>query len=143
MKRHDYGLYAFSGGLVVLVIQFLIIIFNAINGTTPFDEYVFIYVEQVTFLDVISSIWASLVGTVLLVALYIRRFIKGHEAMLVLAGALLWIVQLFNLYDPAYDLKKFILNYILAFIGILLIVVTGFYEAYFIKRMERSDTDSE
>ena len=33
MKRHDYGLYFFSVGLIVLVIQFLIILFNAVNGT--------------------------------------------------------------------------------------------------------------
>lgn len=143
MKRHDYGLYAFTGGIILLVIQFLIITFNALNGTTPFEEMVFVYVENVTFTDVISAVWSSLLGTVLLIALYIRRFIKGHEAMLVLVGALLWVIQLFNLYDPTYDLKKFLLHYILAVIGIILIIVTGFYEAYFIKRMEHSDNDDE
>ncbi len=143
MKRHDYGLFAFTGGVAILVIQFLIILFNAINGTTSLDENVFVYAEQVTFVDVISLIWASLAGTVLLIVLYIRRFIKGHEAMLVLVGALLWVIQLFNLYDPSYDLKKFAIHYVPAFVGILLIVATGFYEAYYIKRMEHSDTDTE
>ncbi|MBQ8000252.1 MAG: hypothetical protein IJ298_03435 [Ruminococcus sp.] len=141
MKRHDYGLYAFSAGLILLVIQFLIITFNALNGTTPFTDDVFVYAEQITFIDVISSIWACLAGTVLLVVLFIRRFIKGHEAMLVLVGALLWVIQMFNMYESTYELKSFLLHYIIGIIGIFLIIVTGFYEAYYIKRIESPDNN--
>lgn len=142
MKRHDYGLYAFTGGLILLVVQFLILAFNTLSGTPPLNEEVFVFVEQVTFVDFISKLWASLAGTILLIALYIRRLIKGHEAMLVLVGAILWVIQFMNLYDTAYDLKKFMLRYIVGIIGILLIVVTVFYEAYYIKRIERPQSDN-
>lgn len=143
MKRHDYGLFTFTGGIGLLIIQFLMIVFNVVNGVSPFNDNVFVYVEQVTFLDVVSSVWASLVGTVLLIALYIRRFIKGHEAVLVLVGALLWIIQLFNFYESTVDIKAFTIHYILGIIGIFFILITGFYEAYYIKRMENTDTDTE
>ncbi len=139
MRRHDYGLFLFSGGLILLVIQFLIILFNAINGTSPLDEMVFVYVEKVTFTDVISAIWSSLLGTVLLTVLYIRRFMKGREAILVLVGALLWVIQIMALYDSSYDLAKFLLHYIIGIVGIVLIVATALCEAYYIKRIESSD----
>lgn len=139
MRRHDYGLFFFSGGLILLVIQFLIILFDALSGASPFAEMVFVYAEKVTFLDVISTIWASLFGTVLLIVLYVRRFTKGREVILVLVGALLWVIQLFSLYSSEYDLKKFILHYIIGIIGIVLIVMTAFYEAYYIKRIDSSE----
>lgn len=141
MKRHDYGLYAYTLGIILLVIQFLVIVFKALNGTLHADDGVFVYVENVNFLDVISKIWGSLLGTLLLIVLYVRRFIKGHEAMLVLVGALLWVIQLFNLYEPSYDLRQFLIKYILGIAGIVFIVITGFYDAYYIKRMDHSDSD--
>lgn len=143
MKRHDYGLYAFTGGLILLVLQFLILAFNTLSGTPPMGENVFIYAEPVTLITFVSQLWSSLFGTALLVVLYVRRIIKGHEAMLLLVGALLWVIQFMNLYDTSYDLKKFIFRYIIGVVGIILIVVTAFYEAYYIKRIEGSDTDTK
>ena len=142
MKRHDYGLYAFTGGLILLVLQFLILAFNTISGTPPMGESVFVYVEQITFIGFVSQLWSSLVGTILLVVLYIRRIIKGHEAMLLLVGAILWVIQFMNMYDTSYDMKKFIFRYIIGVVGIILIVVTAFYEAYYIKRIESPDSDA-
>ena len=143
MKRHDYGLYAFTGGLILLVLQFLILAFNTLSGTPPMGENVFVYSEPVTLITFVSQLWSSLFGTVLLVVLYVRRIIKGHEAMLLLVGAILWVIQFMNLYDTSYDLKKFIFRYIIGVVGVILIVVTAFYEAYYIKRIEGSDTDTK
>lgn len=143
MKRHDYALFVFSGGLILLVIQFLIILFNTLNGTNPLDETVFLFAEEISFVDVLTAIWPSLVGTVLLIVVYFRRFIKGPDAMLVLVGAILWFIQLLNLYDTAYDTRKFILHYILGVVGFVLIVITGFWEAYTIKRGGRADDFNE
>lgn len=139
MKRHDYGLYFFSVGLIVLVIQFLIILFNAVNGTLSLDENVFVFAEEIKIADVLSTVWSSLLGTVLLIALYIRRFIKGNEAMLVLVGGILWVIQIISLYESGYELKAFILHYILGIIGVALVFATGLYEAYVIKRYESSE----
>lgn len=139
MKRHDYGLYFFSAGLIVLVIQFLIILFNAVNGTLSLDENVFVFAEEIKIADVLLTVWSSLLGTVLLIALYIRRFIKGNEAMLVLVGGILWVIQIISLYESGYELKVFILHYILGIIGVALVFATGLYEAYVIKRYESSE----
>ncbi len=139
MKRHDYGLYFFSVGLIVLVIQFLIILFNAVNGTLSLDENVFVFAEEIKIADVLSTVWSSLLGTVLLIALYIRRFIKGNETMLVLVGGILWVIQIISLYESGYELKAFILHYILGIIGVALVFATGLYEAYVIKRYESSE----
>ena len=139
MKRHDYGLYFFSAGPIVLVIQFLIILFNAVNGTLSLDENVFVFAEEIKIADVLSTVWSSLLGTVLLIALYIRRFIKGNEAMLVLVGGILWVIQIISLYESGYELKAFILHYILGIIGVALVFATGLYEAYVIKRYESSE----
>ncbi|MBE6734257.1 MAG: hypothetical protein E7563_02790 [Ruminococcaceae bacterium] len=142
-RRHDYGLYAFTGGLILLVIQFLVIAFNTLSGNSPMGDSVFVYTEQITFMGFISQLWSSLFGTILLVVLYIRRIIKGHEAMLLLVGAILWVIQFMNLYDTAYDLNKFIFRYIIGVVGVILIVITAFYEAYYIKRIEGSDSDNK
>ena len=136
MKKHDFGLFFFSGGLVLLVIQFLVILFKTLNGTLSLDDSFF--VEEIKLADVISAIWPSLFGTVLLIVLYIRRFIKGKEAMLVLVGGILWVIQLLNLYEADYELTNFLLRYILGIIGIVLVFATGLYEAYVIKRYENS-----
>ncbi len=138
MKKHDFGLFFFSGGLVLLVIQFLVILFKTLNGTLSLDDSVFVFVEEIKLADVISTIWPSLFGTVLLLVLYIRRFIKGKEAMLVLVGGILWVIQLLNLYEADYELTNFLLRYILGIIGIVLVFATGLYEAYVIKRYENS-----
>lgn len=139
MKRRDYGLYFFSAGLIILVVQFLVILFKALNGTLSLDENVFVFVEDIKLSDVLTTVWTSFAGTVLLIAMYIRRFIKGKEAMLVLVGGIMWLVQILTLYEPSYDLKAFIFRYILGIIGIVLIFATGLYEAYVIKRYETSD----
>lgn len=138
MKKHDFGLFFFSGGLVLLVIQFLVILFKTLNGTLSLDDSVFVFVEEIKLADVISTIWPSLFGTVLLLVLYIRRFIKGKEAMLVLVGGILWVIQILNLYEADYELTNFLLRYILGIIGIVLVFATGLYEAYVIKRYENS-----
>lgn len=139
MKRHDYGLYFFSASLIVLVIQLLVILFKTMNGTLSLDENVFVFVEEIKLADVLSTLWPSLLGTLLLIVLYIRRFIKGNEAMLVLVGGIMWVIQILNLYEQNYDLKAFILRYILAIIGIVLVFATGLYEAYVIKRYESTE----
>ena len=139
MKRHDYGLYFFSASLIVLVIQLLVILFKTMNGTLSLDENVFVFVEEIKLADVLSTLWPSLLGTLLLIVLYIRRFIKGNEAMLVLVGGIMWVIQILSLYEQNYDLKAFILRYILAIIGIVLVFATGLYEAYVIKRYESTE----
>ncbi len=129
MKKSNFGQICYTVGLLLLVIQLLILLFNYINGSMPFsnDEPI-VFVEEITFSGVISTCWSGIAGTVLLVALFVRRIMKGSDGMLTLVGSVLWFVQLISLYDVSYSLRRFALNYILGIVGVVFVTVVGFVD---------------
>lgn len=140
MKKKNYVLIVFACGLLFLFIQFFIFAFQFINGDTGDAVVVFSSGEEGGFGSFFSDYWWSIAGTLLLTGLIVRRITKGPEAMLTLVGVLLWAVQIFSLYESQ-ELLKFILSYIIGIIGISLVSIAGFYDAYLIKTQDSDDND--
>ncbi|MBQ4105642.1 MAG: hypothetical protein IJC86_04560 [Clostridia bacterium] len=137
MKR-DYSKVFFSVGLLLLVAQLLIIIFNIINGTADADVQ-FAVEEKITFLSFIHDTWGSLLGTIMLVVLFMRRINNILDPLLTLAGGLLWIVQIISLYDSGAELLSFLLRYIIGILGILLIFITAYRDFRMTKSTDKKD----
>ncbi|MBQ4569229.1 MAG: hypothetical protein IJA62_04160 [Ruminococcus sp.] len=142
MKK-NYGIYFFAGGLLLVTIQLLIFVFGYLNSD-PYSVEQIIYVAQESSLgDFLSEYWAGIIGTVLLLVLFVRRLSKGPEAMMVLVGALLWVIQLLSLHSAEQPLGGFIAQYFVGIAGIVGVAVAGFFDAYLIKSaapLENDDT---
>ena len=140
MKR-NYSLYFLAGGLLLVTIQLLVFLFGFLNPDTYNPEVIFSSAEEVTFGDFLSKHWSGIIGTILLICLFVRRLSKGPEAMLVLVGALLWVIQILSLHNPDAPLGDFIVKYIIGIVGTLGVAVSGFYDAYLIKSSGEADKD--
>lgn len=139
MKR-NYSLYFLGIGMVAFVIQMLIIGFGYLDNNQLSTLEQFVVVEETTFKTIISDIWAGVIGTLLLMILFVRRMLKGPEAMLVLVCVMLWIVQILKLRTPDMGLTDVVLKYIVGVIGLVFTTVAAFRDAYIIKN---NDEDSE
>lgn len=142
MKK-NYSLYFLAGGLLLVTIQLLIFLFGFLNPDTYNPEVIFSSAEEATFGDFISEHWSGIIGTILLISLFIRRLSKGPEAMLTLVGALLWVIQILSLHNPDAPLSNFIFQYIIGIIGTFGVAISGFYDAYLIKISGEDTSDRE
>lgn len=139
MKHRNYSLYFLAGGLLLVTIQLLIYIFGYVNGESLYQQDIIVVVQEKDLGDVISEIWAGILGTVLLMVLFVRRLSKGPEAMMVLVGALLWVIQILGMYSSDVSLGTFFFTHIVGIFGTLGVAVSGFYDAYLIKSTETRD----
>lgn len=131
--RRDYGKYMFTAGILLLIIQFLIILFDVFSGTT-YANVQFAVVNELTFISFIEQTWASILGVVLLVVIYVRRITKCPEPLMELVGALLWVIQILGLYVEGTSLISFVMTYILGILGIFLILATGVYDSALVRK---------
>lgn len=139
--RRDYSLYFFGFGLVFIVIQMLIIGFGYLNPDQLSNFEQFAIVEEMTFKTIVSDIWSGVTGTLLLMVLFVRRMLKGPEAMLVLVGVMLWVIQILNLRTPEMGLTDLALEYLMGVIGIVLTSISALYDTYIIKSTEGNSYD--
>ncbi len=137
--------FVYAGALIALVIELLLIINNYFGD----NLYVFRGVEanaieplinkvEPDFLGMLSLTWSSLIGTIGLCILFVYRLIKGASPSLELLATAFWIIQiyfLFNASKPAldnnmasYDFFGFFLAYILAFLGIVAMLIVVVYD---------------
>lgn len=135
MKRRDYGKYLFTAGLILFVVQFLIILTNILNGDLYSDEQ-FVVVQEITFIGVIKEIWSSVLGIVLLIYVYLRRFLKLPDPMLELVGAMLWIIQILSLHTEGTPLLDFALKYIFGVLGIVCIGLTAVSDSVYLSKLK-------
>lgn len=135
MKK-DYSVYFFGIGLVFIVIQMLILGFGYLNPNEMKNYEQFAIIEETTFKSIVSDIWSGVAGTLLLMVLFVRRILKGPEAMLLLVGVMLWVIQILNLRTPDMGLTDLVLKYIMGSIGIVFTAISAFYDAYIIKGKE-------
>ncbi len=140
MKK-NYGIYFFAGGLLLVTIQLLIFVFGFLNSDPYTTDQVFYVAQDMTFADFLSEYWAGIIGTVLLLVLFVRRLSKGPEAMMVLVGALLWVIQLLSLHNTELPLSNFITQYFVGILGIIGVAVAGFFDAYLIKSAPPFEND--
>lgn len=139
MKNKKYTLLAFACGLLILIIQFLMFAFQFINGDTTDAVFVVYYGDEAGLGSFLSVYWWSLVGTLLLTGIFVRRITKGPEAMLTFAGVLLWVVQILSLHESE-AIMSFILSNFIGIVGIVLVCIAAIYDAYLIK-IGNSDGD--
>ena len=140
MKK-DYSVYFFAVGLVFIVIQMLIIGFGYLNPNEMNNYEQFAIIEETTFKSVVSDIWSGVAGTLLLMVLFVRRILKGPEAMMLFVGVMLWIIQILNLRTPEMGLIDLALKYLMGSIGIALTAISAFYDAYIIKGKDRNQNN--
>lgn len=141
MKK-DYSVYFFGIGLVFIVIQMLIIGFGYLNPDEMKNYEQFAIIEETTFKSIVSDIWSGVAGTLLLMVLFVRRILKGPEAMLLLVGVMLWVIQILNLRTPDMGLTDLVLKYIMGSIGIVFTAISAFYDAYIIKGKEGNQNNN-
>lgn len=127
-----YGLLFFGAGLLLLIIQFLMLAFQFINGDLNATEVFSVATEESGFKEFITLFWSGFIGSLMLVVLFIRRLTKGPEAMLTLVGALLWVIQILSRYESQKFLD-FILLYIFGILGIGFVGIAALCDAYIIK----------
>ncbi len=140
MKK-NYGIYFFAGGLLLVTIQLLIFIFAYLNSDSYSTEQIFYVAKDLSLGDFISQYWSGLVGTFLLIVLFVKRLSHGPEAMMVLVGALLWIIQLLSKHNAELPLSNFITQYIVGIIGTIGVAVAGFFDAYLIKSQAPNESE--
>ncbi|MGN0452599.1 MAG: hypothetical protein ACI4GZ_02230 [Ruminococcus sp.] len=126
MKR-DIGKILYSAGLVLLVVQLLFVAFNIVNGSNT-DAELFAVEEATTFTSIVTSIWSSALGTVLLIVLFFRRIAGNKEGVFEIIGSLLWVFQLFTLFDTGMSGFGFILKYAMGIVGTICVFATGIYD---------------
>ena len=136
MKR-NLGFYAFTAGLVALVVQFLIILFGFINGDNQ-NEELFAVVDPSklngpTFGDIIKATWSGLLGVLVLIVLFVRRFIKGTDALMVVMSVLLWVIQILSLRTEGADVSVLISAYPIGILGVGFVIVSVFCDLYYAK----------
>lgn len=127
MKKRDINKYIYVGGLALLIIQLLIIIYNVINGDL-YTEEIITFSEELTFVSFISQTWAGILGTLLLCYLLFKRFKKGPDPFLEMAGALLWVIQILSFYSKGMNVINFCIAYIIGIFGTLIVLVIGFLD---------------
>ena len=136
MKR-NLGFYAFCTGLLLLVVQFLIILFSIVNGdyinAEPFAVMDASQLNGPGFVEIIKSTWSGIFGTLLLIAMLVRRFIKGPDTAMVLVGVMLWVIQILTLRvqgDGVVDLLK---SYPMGFVGLGIVLISLVADIYFMR----------
>lgn len=140
MKK-NYGIYFFAVGLLLVTIQLLVFVFGFINSDQYSPDLIFYVEKDITLGDFISAYWSGLVGTFLLLVLFVRRLSRGPEAMMLLVGLLLWVIQILSKYDSQVLLKNFIGQYFVGFLGIACLAVAAFHDAYIIKSQAPKETE--
>lgn len=141
MKKH-YSLLTFAGGLLLLVIQLLALVFKFVTGDDYDTEIVFAVAKDNSLEAFISEFWSGVIGSIMLIVLFIRRISKGPEAMLTLVGVLLWVIQILSMYESQM-LSSFILSYLIGIIGVILVGIAALYDAYVTKSKSSDDTDMD
>ncbi len=128
-----YGLIFFGAGLLLLIIQFLLLAFQFVNGDMSTTTEVFTAAtEESGFKEFISLFWSGLIGSLMLTVLFIRRITKGPEVMLTLVGVLLWVIQILSRYESQ-KLLDFALVYLFGVVGIALVGIAALCDAYIVK----------
>lgn len=139
MKKH-YSMFAFAGGLVLLVIQLLALIFKFVNGDDFDTELIFAVAKDTSFEAFISEFWSGIIGSIMLIVLFVRRMSKGPEAMMTFVGVLLWVIQLLSRYESQ-TISSFILSYLIGITGVILVGIAALYDVYLTKGKSRDDED--
>ena len=136
--KNKSSLFAFSGGLFLLVVQFLILTFQYVNGDMSGSEQIFFVEQNISFTDYLSQYWSGLSGCLMFLYLYIRRITKGPDVLLMMVGVLLWIIQILGRYESQ-QILDFILTYLLGIIGIVLVAIVACFDAYAMKNNGSDD----
>ncbi|MBE6737928.1 MAG: hypothetical protein E7566_04680 [Ruminococcaceae bacterium] len=141
MKRLPWGLYFFSAGLLLLVMQFFVILFGYVNNDYGVTTEQFAILEEVTFFDVLKDIWSGIAGILLFIFLYVRRFVKGPDTLMMLVGIMLWVIQILALRDETASIPSMFIKYIIGIVGILLVVIATLIDVYMQKNESDEDND--
>ncbi len=142
MKKPDINKYVYLGGFALLIIQLLIIIYNVINGDL-YTEEIITFSEKLTFVTFISQTWAGILGILLLSYLFFRRFKKGPDPFLEMAGALLWVIQILSFYSAGMNVINFCIAYIIGIVGTLAVLIAGFLDFVNLKREKDNSDDND
>ena len=102
--KQRLALYSFSVGLLLLTVQFLVIVFGYVNNDLGSVDEPFAVVEELSFFDVIGEIWSGIAGVLILIAMYVRRFLKGPDSLMMLVGIMLWVIQILSLRGEGMEL---------------------------------------
>ncbi len=141
--RKNRGVYFFSSGLLLLTLQLLMYVFNYINGDNYNPDQIIYVAQEVSLGAFLKLYWAAFLGTIVLMVLFVRRLSKGPEAMMVIVGVLLWVIQILGMYDSQVLLKDFIFQNIVPILGMACMSVAACYEAYLIKSEAPKDDNRD
>lgn len=142
MKRLPWGLYFFSAGLLLLIVQFLVILFGYVNNDYNVTTEQFAILEEITFFDVIKDIWSGIAGVLLFIVLFVRRFVKGPDALMMLVGIMLWVIQILALRGENAEITSVIMRFLIGIIGLVLILIATLIDVHLQKRTaDKEDVD--
>ena len=141
--KRKIGIYFFAGGLLLVILQFVTLITKYINYDSYIGDQIVYVAKDLSIGDFLSNYWSGLVGTLLLIVIFFRRLSRGPEAMMVLVGALLWVIQILSMHNAELPLIDFIMQYFIGIMGIAGVAIAGFYDAYLIKSQAPEEPDGE
>ncbi len=139
MKRLPWGIYFFSAGLLLLLMQFFVILFGYVNNDYGVTTEQFAILEEITFMDVMRDIWSGIAGILLLIFLFVRRFVKGPDTLMMLVGIMLWVIQILTLRDQNAAITEMLMKYILGIAGLVLVLVATLVDVY----VQKNASDEE
>lgn len=140
--KHKIGLYLYGAGLLLLIIQFLVLVFGYVNNDmTVTEQFVIVEEEEKTFFGNFKEVWWSVAGTLVLMVLFVRRFVKGCDALMVLVGVMLWAIQILSLRPEGAEVFTLVRQYPLGVIGGILVAISVLADVYVTKTSEKQDTD--
>lgn len=142
MKR-NFGFYAFCTGVLLLVVQFLIILFSFVNGdymsAEPFAVLDASQLNGPGFMDIITSMWSGIVGTLLLIGLFVRRLIKGPDFALVVVGIMLWIIQILSIRAEGEGFVELLKASPIGFVGMAIVLISLVVDIYVVRTYTNTD----
>ena len=138
--KHKIGLYLYGAGLLLLIIQFLVLVFGYVNNDmTVTEQFVIVEEEEKTFFDNFKEVWWCVAGTLVLMVLFVRRFVKGCDALMVLVGVMLWAIQILSLRPEGAEAFTLVRQYPLGVIGGILVAISVMADVYVAKTSEHQD----
>ena len=141
MKR-PYGLYFYTAGMALLTIQFLVILFSFVNNDMNQTELFVVDTGDPTFMDTLKQIWWGIAGLLVFVVMFVRRFVKGPDALWTLIGIMLWVIQILSLRTEGMEIAGLLGKYFLGIAGVAFAAISAIIDIYNIKRTSHSGEDS-
>lgn len=123
----------YAVGLMALVIQLLLLINNVISGTLYTHEII-TSGTKLTFWGFLGTTWYGILGTLLLIAMFVLRLKRGQDIFPELFGVCLWVVQIISLYSKGMPVHTFLLEYLIGIIGIVILLVAEVFDFIVAKR---------